>query len=138
MKKHTSLFCAVLAAAVLLPALFSCKNMITDLVPADEQRLIGLELKNVERFVCSTNIAIRDHAVTVTVPKGTDVTRLLPEAVVSAQATFFPVTLRYLQEAFPATDILKIGSTIGSFENIEAINKWFFGMYAENPGFNIP
>ena len=62
----------------------------------------------------------------------------MPEAVISAQATLFPVTLRYLQEAFPATDVLKIGSAIGSFENIEAINRWFFEMYAENPNFNIP
>ena len=138
MKKRISLFCAALAAVIILPALFSCKNIITDLVPNNEQALLGMQLKNVERYVCSTNTAINGHAVTVTVPKGTDVTRLLPEAVVSPQATFFPVTLRYLQEAFPATDVLKIGSVIGSFENIEAINRWFFEMYAENPNFNIP
>ena len=138
MKKRISLFCAALAAVIILPALFSCKNIITDLVPNNEQALLGMQLKNVERYVCSTNTAINGHAVTVTVPKGTDVTRLLPEAVVSPQATLFPVTLRYLQEAFPATDVLKIGSAIGSFENIEAINRWFFEMYAENPNFNIP
>ena len=138
MKKRISLFCAALAAVIILPALFSCKNIITDLVPNNEQALLGMQLKNVERYVCSTHTAINGHAVTVTVPKGTDVTRLLPEAVVSPQATLFPVTLRYLQEAFPATDVLKIGSAIGSFENIEAINRWFFEMYAENPNFNIP
>ena len=138
MKKRISLFCAALAAVIILPALFSCKNIITDLVPNNEQALLGMQLKNVERYVCSTNTAINGHAVTVTVPRGTDVTRLLPEAVVSPQATLFPVTLRYLQEAFPATDVLKIGSVIGSFENIEAINRWFFEMYAENPNFNIP
>ena len=138
MKKRISLFCAALAAVIILPALFSCKNIITDLVPNNEQALLGMQLKNVERYVCSTNTAINGHAVTITVPRGTDVTRLLPEAVVSPQATLFPVTLRYLQEAFPATDVLKIGSAIGSFENIEAINRWFFEMYAENPNFNIP
>lgn len=129
-----------LLCAALLPVMMclSCNKLISDLIPPDEQKLISLDLRNVERYVCSTNTAIRDHNVTVTVPKGTDVTRLLPEAVVSAQATLFPVTLRYLQEAFPATDVLKIGSAIGSFENIEAINKWFFEMYAENPNFNIP
>ena len=129
------LFCAALLPVMMC---LSCNKLISDLIPADEQKLISLDLRNVERYVCSTNTAIRDHSVTVTVPKGTDVTRLLPEAVVSAQATLFPVTLRYLQEAFPATDVLKIGSAIGSFENIEAINKWFFEMYAENPNFNIP
>ena len=129
-----------LLCAALLPVMMclSCNKLISDLIPPDEQKLISLDLRNVERYVCSTNTAIRDHSVTVTVPKGTDVTRLLPEAVVSAQATLFPVTLRYLQEAFPATDVLKIGSAIGSFENIEAINKWFFEMYAENPNFTIP
>ena len=129
------LFCAALLPVMMC---LSCNKLISDLIPPDEQKLISLDLRNVERYVCSTNTAIRDHSVTVTVPKGTDVTRLLPEAVVSAQATLFPVTLRYLQEAFPATDVLKIGSAIGSFENIEAINKWFFEMYAENPNFNIP
>ena len=129
-----------LLCAALLPVMMclSCNKLISDLIPPDEQKLISLDLRNVERYVCSTNTAIRDHSVTVTVPKGTDVSRLLPEAVVSAQATLFPVTLRYLQEAFPATDVLKIGSAIGSFENIEAINRWFFEMYAENPNFNIP
>ena len=129
-----------LLCAALLPVMMclSCNKLISDLIPPDEQKLISLDLRNVERYVCSTNTAIRDHSVTVTVPKGTDVTRLLPEAVVSAQATLFPVTLRYLQEAFPATDVLKISSAIGSFENIEAINRWFFEMYAENPNFTIP
>ena len=138
MKSSMRLYGLLCAALLPVTVCLSCNKLIGDLIPSNEQKLISFDLKNVERFVCSTNTAIRDHSVTVTVPKGTDVTRLLPESVVSAQATLFPVTLRYLQEAFPATDVLKIGSAIGSFENIEAINKWFFEMYAENPNFNIP
>ena len=138
MKSSMRLYALLCAALLPVMMCLSCNKLISDLIPPDEQKLISLDLRNVERYVCSTNTAIRDHSVTVTVPKGTDVTRLLPEAVVSPQATLFPVTLRYLQEAFPATDVLKIGSAIGSFENIEAINKWFFEMYAENPNFNIP
>ena len=134
----TRLYALFIAAVLPVTVCLSCNKLISDLIPPNEQKLIGLNLRTVERYVCSTNTAINGHAVTVTVPRGTDVTRLLPEAVVSAQATFFPVTLRYLQEAFPATDVLKIGSAIGSFENIEAINRWFFEMYAENPNFNIP
>ncbi len=138
MKSSMRLYGLLCAALLPVTVCLSCNKLIGDLIPPDEQKLISLNLRNVERYVCSTNTAIRDHSVTVTVPKGTDVTRLLPESVVSAQATLFPVTLRYLQEAFPATDVLKIGSAIGSFENIEAINKWFFEMYAENPNFTIP
>lgn len=138
MKSSMRLYALLCAALLPVTVCLSCNKLITDLIPSDEQKLISFDLRNVERYVCSTNTAIRDHSVTVTVPKGTDVTRLLPEAVVSAQATLFPVTLRYLQEAFPATDVLKIGSAIGSFENIEAINRWFFEMYAENPNFTIP
>ena len=138
MKSGMRLYGLLCAALLPVTVCLSCNKLIGDLIPSNEQKLISFDLKNVERFVCSTNTAIRDHSVTVTVPKGTDVTRLLPESVVSAQATLFPVTLRYLQEAFPATDVLKIGSAIGSFENIEAINKWFFEMYAENPNFTIP
>ena len=138
MKSSMRLYGLLCAALLPVTVCLSCNKLIGDLIPSNEQKLISFDLKNVERFVCSTNTAIRDHSVTVTVPKGTDVTRLLPESVVSAQATLFPVTLRYLQEAFPATDVLKIGSAIGSFENIEAINRWFFEMYAENPNFTIP
>ncbi len=138
MKSSMRLYGLLCAALLPVTVCLSCNKLIGDLIPSNEQKLISFDLKNIERFVCSTNTAIRDHSVTVTVPKGTDVTRLLPESVVSAQATLFPVTLRYLQEAFPATDVLKIGSAIGSFENIEAINRWFFEMYAENPNFNIP
>ena len=138
MKKLKTLFWAAIAAAIILPTLFSCKNIINDLIPSNEQQLLGLQLKNIERYVCSTNTIISGHSVTVTVPKGTNVTRLLPEAAVSPQATLFPVTLRYLQEAFPSTDVLKLSFTLGSFENTEAINKWFFDFYAENPHFTIP
>ncbi|EMB25982.1 hypothetical protein [Treponema denticola] len=138
MKKLKTLFWAAIAVAIILPTLFSCKNIINDLIPSNEQQLLGLQLKNIERYVCSTNTIISGHSVTVTVPKGTDVTRLLPEAAVSPQATLFPVTLRYLQEAFPSTDVLKLSFTLGSFENTEAINKWFFDFYAENPHFTIP
>ena len=138
MKKLKTLFWAAIAAAIILPTLFSCKNIINDLIPSNEQQLLGLQLKDIERYVCSTNTIISGHSVTVTVPKGTDVTRLLPEAAVSPQATLFPVTLRYLQEAFPSTDVLKLSFTLGSFENTEAINKWFFDFYAENPHFTIP
>ena len=134
----TRLYALFIAAVLPVTVCLSCNKLISDLIPPDEQKLIGLDLRTVERYVCSTNTVISGHTVTVTVPRGTDVTRLLPEAVVSAQATLFPVTLRYLQEAFPATDVLKIGSAIGSFENIEAMNRWFFEMYAENPNFNIP
>ena len=138
MKKRTSFLRTVLASLIILPTLLSCKNVINDLIPSNEQQLLGLQLKNIERYVCSTNTIISGHSVTVTVPKGTDVTRLLPEAAVSPQATLFPVTLRYLQEAFPSTDVLKLSFTLGSFENTEAINKWFFDFYAENPHFTIP
>ena len=137
--KQLRLWCALGLLAILpLAVCLSCNKLISELIPPDEQKLIGLTLKNVERFVCSTNTTVQDHAITVTVPKGTDVTRLLPEAVISPKATLFPVTLRYLQEAFPDTDVLKLSFTLGSFENTEAINKWFFEFYAENPHFTIP
>ena len=138
--KNGSMHWYALFFAAVLPVMvcISCTKMLSEIIPPDEQRLIGLELKNVDRFVCSTSTDINDYAVTVTVPKGTDVTRLLPEAVISPQSTLFPVTLRYLQEAFPATDVLKLGSTVSTFENIETINKWFFDLYADNPDFNIP
>ena len=137
-KQLHSWFALGLIAILPLAVCLSCNKLISELIPPDEQKLIGLTLKNVERFVCSTDTTVHDHAVTVTVPKGTDVTRLLPEAVISPKATLFPVTLRYLQEAFPDTDVLKLSFTLGSFENTEAINKWFFDFYEENPHFTIP
>ena len=93
--KQLRLWCALGLLAILpLAVCLSCNKLISELIPPDEQKLIGLTLKNVERFVCSTNTTVQDHAITVTVPKGTDVTRLLPEAVISPKATLFPVTLR--------------------------------------------
>lgn len=61
-----------LLCAALLPVMMclSCNKLISDLIPPDEQKLISLDLRNVERYVCSTNTAIRDHSVTVTVPNG--------------------------------------------------------------------
>ncbi|UTC61753.1 hypothetical protein E4O05_09385 [Treponema sp. OMZ 787] len=121
-----------------LSLLVSCKNTYNNLLPKNEQQLLKLELENVERNTVGNASGINKKYVIIKVPKGTDVTRLIPQAVVSEQATLFPVTLRYMKEAFPEIDAVKIAEKIALSEEIKSIKELFFDLYSANPKFKVP
>ncbi|UTC65285.1 hypothetical protein E4O00_03880 [Treponema sp. OMZ 788] len=123
---------------VFLSLLVSCKNTYNNLLPKNEQQLLKLELENVERNTVGNASGINKKYVIIKVPRGTDVTRLIPQAVVSEQATLFPVTLRYMKEAFPEIDAVKIAEKIALSEEIKSIKELFFDLYSANPKFKVP
>ena len=117
---------------------FSCKNVYNELIPNNEQDIVSFSLSSEDYQTRSISTDIRHDYITVKVPKGTDVTRLLVQATVSKQATLFPLTLRYLQEAFPATDVVQLALRMNINPAAKSLDKWFLDLYLENPEFKIP
>ena len=117
---------------------FSCKNAYNNLIPNDEQGIIEFSVTTQDYSVKSLASEIKETYITVTVPKGTDVTALLPRATVSKQATLFPLTLRYFQEAFPHTDVLDMALKMDINPAQKSLENWFLSLYEQNPDFKIP
>ena len=117
---------------------FSCKNVYNELIPNNEQSIVSFGLSSEDYQTRSISTDIKHDYITVKVPTGTDVTRLLVQAKVSKQATLFPLTLRYLQEAFPATDVVQLALRMNINPAAKSLDKWFLDLYLENPEFKIP
>ena len=127
----------VLALLFLLCCL-SCKNVYNELIPNNEQDIISLSLESEDSQSRSISTDINNKHITVKVPLGTNVTRLLVKPKLSKQATLFPLTLKYLQEAFPQTDVVDLALRMSISPQGKSLDKWFLDLYLENPKFNIP
>ena len=130
-KQFTMILCLVLTFMAI-----SCSNTYNNLVPNDKQNILEFSLSSEDHKTRSVSSEIRENYITVKVPKGTDITRLFPKAVLPKQATLFPLTLKYLQEAFPRTDVLDMALRINPAK--KGLENWFLTLYEENPDFSIP
>ena len=125
-----------LAICFIVALAISCSNTYNNLIPNDKQDILEFSLSSEDHKTRSISSEIRENYITVKVPKGTDITRLFPKAVLPKQATLFPLTLRYLQEAFPRTDVLDMALRINPAK--KGLENWFLTLYEENPDFSIP
>ena len=114
----------------------SCSNTYNSLIPNDEQNILEFSLFSEDYKARSVSSEIRENYITVKVKKGTDVTKLFPKAELPKQATLFPLTLKYFQEAFPHTDVLDMALRINPAK--KGLENWFLALYEENPDFSIP
>ncbi|MGP1440797.1 MAG: hypothetical protein ACTTJ3_08695, partial [Treponema sp.] len=130
-KQFTMILCLVLTFM-----LISCSNTYNNLVPNDKQNIMEFSLSSEDHKTRSVSSEIKENYITVKVPKGTDITRLFPKVVLPKQATLFPLTLKYLQEAFPRTDVLDMALRINPAK--KGLEHWFLSLYEENPDFSIP
>ena len=114
----------------------SCGNTYNSLIPNNEENILEFSLFSEDYKARSVSSEISENYITVKVKKGTDITKLYPKAELPKQATLFPLTLKYFQEAFPHTDILDMALRINPAK--KALENWFLDLYEETPDFNIP
>jgi len=111
-------------------ALGGCSNFFHDLIPSDGNRILTFEVAGqLEAAVIS------DYTITVTVDGDTDITNVLPKITISAQASIIPVTLKYIEAAFPGGDIAKRAVQLYSAQDL---NTYIWNVIENNPDFNIP
>ena len=116
--------------------IISCNNTYNSLIPNDEQNILEFSLSSEDHKTRSVSSEISENYITVKVPKGMDITKLFPKATLPKQATLFPLTLRYLQEAFPRTDVFDMALRINPAK--KGLENWFLDLYEQNPDFSIP
>jgi len=123
-------------ALIFIGFVISCNNVYNNLIPNDEQNILEFSLSSEDHKTRSVSSEISENYITVKVPKGTDITKLFPKATLPKHATLFPLTLKYLQEAFPHTDVLDMALRINPAK--KGLENWFLALYEENPDFSIP
>ncbi|MGP1438188.1 MAG: hypothetical protein ACTTKH_03855 [Treponema sp.] len=131
-RKHLKMIVGLVIAFITI----SCNNTYNTLIPNDEQNILEFSLSSEDHKTRSVSSEIKENYITVKVPKGTDIAKLFPKAMLPKQAILFPLTLKYLQEAFPRTDVLDMALKINPAK--KGLENWFLGLYEENPDFSIP
>jgi hypothetical protein len=119
-----------LAVVVIAVVLGSCNNFFHSLIPPDEASILS--------FWVEGQLGVADisaNSVTATVEKGSPVHNLIPRIFVSNKATLLPVTLDYVQAAFPSVDLVQ---TAMEMNRASDLNTFVMDLIKENPDFNVP
>ncbi|MDR1899089.1 MAG: hypothetical protein LBQ55_03685 [Treponema sp.] len=100
MKRRNPRVVSFTAALAALLTLTACNNFFHELVPSDENRITAF-------FVPGQLGAavIGEYDIHLTIGPGADIGRLVPAIRVSNKATLLPVTISYIQKAFPSANV---------------------------------
>jgi len=120
----------VLTVIIAVFALATCNNFFHDLIPPDDNIILSFE---VDGQIGEAEIS--DNSIIVTVEKGTEIHSLIPRIKVSNKATLFPVTLDYVQAAFPNANLAEAAMKMSrTTDLVTAVTD----LIKENPNFNVP
>jgi hypothetical protein len=120
----------IIIGCMLAVLLVSCANIIHDLVPPDDDRIVSFKIPGQ-----TAAAAIDGNTVMVTVAGGTDVCALLPTVTVSNRASLFPVTLDYVQAAFPSANLVKETMGLSVTNNLAS---YAMDLIMRNRDFDVP
>ena len=110
--------------------LAGCNNFFHDLIPPEGNEIISFE---VEGQIGAADIG--EDTVTVTMAKGTKIHSLLPKIAISPRASIVPVTLDYVQAAFPGVNLIR--EVLGMYMT-DDLPGYVRNLIVETPDFNIP
>jgi hypothetical protein len=117
-----------LAAILFVFTLSACNNYFHDLIPPDDARILSFEVDG------QMDVQIGENFVNVTVEKGTDVKSLLPRIGIARKASLFPITLDYVQAAFPSMNFTEAAMKMYNSTDIGYLTE----LIRETPDFNVP
>ncbi|MDR1306537.1 MAG: DUF3798 domain-containing protein [Treponema sp.] len=130
--KKTVFYGTALGAGTLalVLALLGCRNFFHELVPPDENRITSFSVPGQ-----MGPSLIGETTVHVTVAPGTDIAALLPGISVSPKATLLPVTLPYIQRAFPSANLFReVRELYASPDRTGEV----IDLIRQNPDFTVP
>ncbi len=129
----------MLAALAVLTAA-ACSNVFMELVPKDETDIIRMSLSSKDGAHKSLGSKLSGTSIRVTLPEGSPLHALIPQAAIPEHATILPITTKYLQAAFPESSILDIYFAFmkKNTQKKTAIIEVFLELYRQNPNFSIP
>jgi hypothetical protein len=119
------------AAALAVLALFTgCINVFHELVPPDAN--------SIESFRVPGQLGparIGENTIGVTVGPAADIYRLVPAVSVSTKASLLPVTIPYIQKAFPSANVFR--EAMG-FYTTQDRTAYTIDLIKRNPDFTVP
>jgi hypothetical protein len=119
------------AAAVLLALLFAgCNNFLHELVPPDDNRIVSFSLPGQ-----LGPAAIGENDISVTVGPGVDIGNLIPRISLPDKASLIPITLPYIQKAFPSFNLFQDGMAL--YTSQDQAN-YVIDLIKQNKDFTVP
>ncbi|MBP3709891.1 MAG: right-handed parallel beta-helix repeat-containing protein [Treponema sp.] len=115
----------------------SCNNLIHDLVPPSGD-IISFRVCDISGNDVTVQSAITGTRITVDVLDSADITTLIPVVEHSPKATVLPLTIAYIQRAFPTVNLLK--AAVGMYEAKEndTLLDWTVDFLRQHQGFKVP
>jgi len=110
--------------------LFSCNNFFHELIPPDGNIILSFKVAN--QLDTATII---NNAVYAKVDNDADITSIVPIIEISEKASIIPITLEYIQSAFPGADLAK--EAIGLYTTSDLAG-YVWDLIERTPDFNIP
>lgn len=110
--------------------LSTCDNFFHDLIPPNGDRILSFTVPGQEG-----ETVINENTVFVNIGKDVDVHSLIPEITVSPKARYIPLTMDYVQAAFPQVDVVKEAMNLYQTEDIAA---YVENLIKQTPDFTVP
>ena len=127
MKTARSFLVTLVIGAVFLTG---CNNYFHELMPPNENRILSFSvLGQVGREIIS------DNSISAVIDGGTELISMIPKIKISPKAILLPLTIEYLQEAFPQANFFKVAMDLYS---VQDLSSFVLDLIKENPDFNIP
>ncbi|MDR2159988.1 MAG: hypothetical protein LBP23_07985, partial [Treponema sp.] len=118
------------AAAALILTLGGCNNFLHELVPPDDNRIVSFSLPGQ-----LGPAVIGENTIAVTVGPGADTGSLIPAVSLPARASLLPVTLSYIQKAFPSFNLFRDGM---AFYASQDQTNYVIELIKQNRNFTVP
>jgi uncharacterized repeat protein (TIGR02543 family) len=107
-----------------------CGNYFHDLVPPDDNKILSFTVPGQ-----TGPSVISENTVSVPADEDTDLRSLVPAIIVSPQAALIPLTLEYIQTAFPSANV---SSRAAGMYTRDDFADHLFDLIREDNNFNIP
>ncbi|MCL2758614.1 MAG: hypothetical protein FWD22_00145, partial [Treponema sp.] len=123
----------VLITFLLTIMVIGCNNFFHSLIPPDGDFILSFEVPGqMDKEIINNT----DNTITLYVDKETNVNSLLPVIRISPYATVFPITLNYIQEAFPSVNIAREAMALYQADDM---SEYLLNLVEENrKEFNVP
>ena len=121
---------SIILLVLLALATVGCNNFFHDLIPPNENRILAFSVDGQTR-----GAIISENTIMVEVGGESPLHSLVPIITVSPKASLFPLTLDYLQAAFPNIDIVR--EAVAIYETGD-IASYVIDLLKRTPGRNVP
>ncbi|MCL2410779.1 MAG: hypothetical protein FWC97_03965 [Treponema sp.] len=120
----------LLLTGLLMVILGGCNNFFHDLIPSDNNRILSFSFDGQ-----IGRAQIGNGTINALAQRETDLRSVIPSIAVSSQASILPLTLDYIQAAFPDIDLVKTAMELFTSNDL---TDFITNLITDTPDFDIP